>query len=417
MTTTSALRRAALLAGALIVTSLAIGSVQLAALAVPFVLSAAVALVSPRTQPRGRVDVAEQHVAEGDSVQVAVTVQADRPGRVTVVRLRGPAASAFAERTEVLAPDDDDSIVMLSVRASRWGRHQLGSVIVTEFDRALLAAGSTTVSAPAVSVHPAVQPVHAAPAPATTSAGYAGEHRSRATGVGVEVSAVRPFVPGDRLRRVNWRATARTGELTVTTTESERSVDVVVVIDALHDVGPPGATSVDAAVRAASGIIEHHLRLGDIVGALEYGGQQRILAPAAGRTQLVRARDWLLDTRSVVSTATGPLRWPAMFAGGSPLVVVLTPLVDDASAKLLVDLRMRALVVMALDTLPPGTLAPAGSELERLARRLWALERDMLLGRLSDLGIPVVPWAGAAALDATMRDLSRLAAAPRLAVS
>ena len=48
-----------------------------------------------------------------------------------------------------------------------------------------------------------------------------------------------------------------------------------------------------------------------------------------------------------------------------------------------------------------------------LATRLWRIERENVLGRLREHGVPVVAWAGAGSLDLVLRDVSRLASAPR----
>jgi hypothetical protein len=51
-----------------------------------------------------------------------------------------------------------------------------------------------------------------------------------------------------------------------------------------------------------------------------------------------------------------------------------------------------------------------------VAHRLWRLERSVLIGQLSEVGVPVAPWAGAGTLDAMLRDMTRVAMAPRIGV-
>ncbi len=48
-----------------------------------------------------------------------------------------------------------------------------------------------------------------------------------------------------------------------------------------------------------------------------------------------------------------------------------------------------------------------------LGTRLWRLERENVLGRLREHGVPVVAWAGAGSLDLVLRDVARMASAPR----
>jgi hypothetical protein len=69
--------------------------------------------------------------------------------------------------------------------------------------------------------------------------------------------------------------------------------------------------------------------------------------------------------------------------------------------------------VVAVDTLPAGAAPDVSGPWTPLATRLWQLERGNVLGRLREHGVPVVDWAGAGSLDLVLRDVSRLASAPR----
>ncbi len=98
------------------------------------------------------------------------------------------------------------------------------------------------------------------------------------------------------------------------------------------------------------------------------------------------------------------------------LVIALTPLLDEESAAHLAVLRRRGAAVLAVDTLPDDALPDTGDRPAEIARRLWLLERQMLIARLGDLGVPVVRWGGPGSLDAVLHDLARMAAAPRPAL-
>ena len=78
------------------------------------------------------------------------------------------------------------------------------------------------------------------------------------------MAEVRPFRAGDRLRRINWPVSSRTGTLHVTATWSDRDTEVVLLLDTEHDLGisegvDGRASSLDIAVRAAAAIAEHYL--------------------------------------------------------------------------------------------------------------------------------------------------------------
>ena len=49
-----------------------------------------------------------------------------------------------------------------------------------------------------------------------------GDYRSNVLGVGTELAQVRPYAPGDDVRRIDWNVTARTGETHVRVHMAER---------------------------------------------------------------------------------------------------------------------------------------------------------------------------------------------------
>lgn len=61
---------------------------------------------------------------------------------------------------------------------------------------------------------------------------WAGQRRTRARGVGSDLLSARPFAHGDDVRRIDWAATARTGELHAHTTLADRALHVHLVMDA-----------------------------------------------------------------------------------------------------------------------------------------------------------------------------------------
>ena len=121
--------------------------------------------------------------------------------------------------------------------------------------------------------------------------------------------------------------------------------------------------------------------------------------------------EWLLDVRA------DPIEhehdFGAHHVSSDALVMVLTPLIDPRSADMLASLAQFGRYVVAVDTLPVGAAPEVRGPWTPVATRLWHLERGNVLGRLREHGVPVVDWAGAGSLDLVLRDVSRLASAPR----
>ena len=69
--------------------------------------------------------------------------------------------------------------------------------------------------------------------------------------------------------------------------------------------------------------------------------------------------------------------------------------------------------VIVIDTLPDGAFA-GETPWRTLAVRVRLLERRTEIDRLSDLGVPTLAWRGPGTLDEVLRDVARLASAPRV---
>ena len=124
-----------------------------------------------------------------------------------------------------------------------------------------------------------------------------GEHSARAAGEGTEFSGVRGFVPGDRQRRINWPATTRRGSLQLNVFAAERAQDVVIMTDVSADVGEPGATTLDLALRGAAACAGAHLAVRDRVGFISYQRRVSWIAPSSSRRQYSHIMDAMLAAR------------------------------------------------------------------------------------------------------------------------
>ncbi|MEU8235756.1 DUF58 domain-containing protein [Actinoplanes sp. NPDC048967] len=422
---TRALGRTVLLTGLLLVLGVALGRVDLVLLAAPFAVGAAIGLRRmPRSAPELTVDANEEHIVEGGSVGAGLTVANPDviPYDLVVVRTR---TSPWLELRDADRPfaitvaTDGWTAVELPGEATRWGRHEVGPAAArVAACGGLLACRPVVTPARRVRVYPETEPFAATEA-MPAAAGLVGNHRSRRPGEGGELAGVRPFAPGDRLRRIDWRVSLRTRDLHVASTLSDRDAEVLLLLDVLGEAGASGgvkgrASVLDTTVRAAAAIAEHYLQRGDRVSLMEYGSSARRLRAATGRRQYLTVLEWLLDVRADTGDQ-GPHEhvFGAHHVSSDALVMVLTPLVDPRSADMLAGLSQSGRFTVAVDTLPVGVTPPNRSPWTPIATKLWRMERENVLGRLREHGVPVVTWAGAGSLDLVLRDVSRLASAPR----
>ncbi|WP_345536584.1 DUF58 domain-containing protein [Phytohabitans rumicis] len=422
---TRALGRAVLLTGLLLITGVLVGRVDLVVLAIPFAVGTAVALRRrPRERPRIALTVDDAYLAEGDEAAAVVTVgNPDVPAYdLVVVRTRIPRWVRVEEgdrpRLLTLPPGGVEEIELRGP-ANRWGRHPFGPALARAAAcDGLMASRPGIAAARDVKVYPVTEPFDADEA-MPRAAGLVGGHRSRRPGEGGELAGVRIFGPGDRLRRIDWRVSLRTERLHVAATLSDRDAEVVLLLDVLAEAGRSGgvggsASVLDTTVRAAAAIAEHYLHRGDRVSMLEYGTSARRLRPATGRRQYLTVLEWLLDVEAQPSPYEpyDQVFGPHLLSSNA-LVVVLTPLVDGRSAEMVARLARSGRFVLAVDTLPPAAAPPRRTGWSDVAHRLWLLERDNTVGQLREHGVPVVRWAGAGSLDLVLRDVARLASAPK----
>ena len=301
--------------------------------------------------------------------------------------------------------------------STRWGRGQLEDVVMTAFTaQGMLRAERIVPLAGSIRILPLREGFTAIDA-VPSAAGVVGLHRSRRPGEGIDLAGVRPFVAGDRLRRINWPVSTRTGALHVTSTFSERDVEVVVVLDSSVEIGESlgegsSASTIDQAVRAAGSIAEHYLRNGDRVGLLDLARPSRPIRSRAGRSQLNNILEILLEVRPGQLGLHGAQRALSRIPANA-LVIVLSPLLSDEVGEALAGLTRAGRSMIVVDTMPERVSVPEVGPWTQLAWRVQMLRRDNLSASMAAHGVPVVPWLGSGSLDAVLLGLSRMATAAR----
>jgi uncharacterized protein (DUF58 family) len=177
----------------------------------------------------------------------------------------------------------------------------------------------------------------------------AGDHRSSLLGRGTELAQVRPYVPGDDVRLIDWNVTARTTEPHVRVHLAERVLVTWIVLDLSPSMGFGTATrrKADVALGVTLAIGHAATVRGNRVGLVGFGGaSERVLPPTQGRAGLVGLLLALRDGYEPDGTS------------GMPLSLALTRVAAAA--------RQRALVVVVSDFRGPRDWRPA---LLRLAGR------------------------------------------------
>ena len=403
---TGKLRVYIVLAGLGLLAALALGRPELAALASPFAVFVALGLAVARpVEVRAAAEVEYERQLEGRLVNVWLEVTATEPvERLELLLDVGEGLEAEAPNPMLIRLGRGERRELeIPVRCVRWGTYELGNLVWRARDGfGLLTHEGRTAGGNRLKVYPHGETVQRLLRPLETQA-FAGNQVARSRGEGIEFADLRPFTTGDRVRRVNWRATARRGEPWVNETHPERNSDIVLFLDTFAEARHEDLGTLDLAVRAAASLAALYLREKDRVGLVSFGGVLRWLTPGMGSTQRYRIVDALLESEIVFNYAWKDVSViPARVLPPAALVVAVSPLLDDRAVEALADLRARRYDLAIVEVSPVGFTEPGESEADQLAHRLWVLRRDEIRARYERLGVAVASWSDDAPLDAVL---------------
>ncbi|MCB1494643.1 MAG: DUF58 domain-containing protein [Bauldia sp.] len=264
-----------------------------------------------------------------------------------------------------------------------------------------------------------------------------GRHASRLRGRGLNFEELRDYLPGDDVRTIDWKVTARTGTPHVRVMTEERDRPALIVVDQRMSMffgsvlNMKSVTAAEAAALAAFRILDQ----GDRVGGIVFGDEQIAeIRPERSRATLNRFLTALADANGTLRadapnvppiSLTRVLRAVARIAPRNHLIIVLSDFdqVDDETHRLVSGLSRHNDLVLVLVSDPFAEDFPEGLRLIVSDGELQAEVdtgdttqhrnlRDMARGRLAEildwqrtLGVPVLPLSSA---EETLPQLRRL---------
>jgi uncharacterized protein (DUF58 family) len=393
------------------------GRPEIVALAAPFALMVVAGLllgVSPDIDIRLELD--RDRALEGEDVELTLKLSSERQVAELELHLELPQGLSIAEghNPAAIRLGGDLRTVGFRVRAEHWGGYLVGEFAIRARDAFGLFVHDRELDLRVpLKIYPRAEALRHMVRPHDTQV-FSGNQVARAKGEGIEFADLRPFTAGDRIRRINWRASARGRELWVNEHHPERNTDVVVFLDSFTEARRSekstlvrGESTLDLSVRAAASLLAGYVGQRDRVGFVSFGGVLRWLQPGTGLVQLYRVVDALLDTEITLNYAwKGIDLIPAGTLPPKALVVALTPLLDERSVTALLDLRGRGFDLAIVDVSPIPFAEPGREEVEQLAHRLWAMRREALRSRYERVGAAVVEWREGTALAAVVEEVT-----------
>ncbi len=406
---TAKLRVYPALAGLGLVAALALGRPELAALAAPFAVFVGIGLVrARRPQLAVRVELDRERQLEDRHVALDLEVAARRSvGRLEfLVRLPDGLMAEEPNPRLIRLGTGERRELHIPIRCVHWGTYDVGEALWRSRDAfGLLVFEGSLGESRTLKVYPSAETLERLLQPLDTQV-YSGNQVARHRGEGIEFADLRPFTTGDRVRRVNWRATAKRGTPWVNEAHPERNTDVVLFLDTFAEARRGDTGTLDLGVRAAASFATHYLKEKDRVGLVSFGGVLNWLTVTSGTTQLYRIVDSLLDAQILLSYAWKDLDViPTRTLPPRALVIALSPLLDERSVRALLDLPGRGFDLAVIELSPFPFVEEGETETGRLAYRLWRLRRDALRTQYASLGVPIVEWRVGVPLEAMVEEV------------
>lgn len=257
------------------------------------------------------------------------------------------------------------------------------------------------------------QPVHSL---------LSGRHASRLRGRGLTFEELRRYLPGDDIRSIDWRATARLRSTHVRVYSEERDRPVLLVVDQRANMffGSARTTKATAAAELAALAAWRALDVGDRVGAIIFGDEEFVeIKPHRSKGNVLRICHELVRVNNQLSarpdatssnTLNRALRRAANVALHDYLVVLATDYAgdDDTTQELATRLAAHNDVLAVLVYDPLGARLPVQGRMEasdgqqqtsvpdsdRFAQRYeeaFQARSDQIRQRLRSVRIPVLP--------------------------
>jgi uncharacterized protein (DUF58 family) len=338
-----------------------------------------------------------------NAVSLRLASASARPLRLEIADAPPAGFDAEGHRRAVVLPPGGEAAVAYRVSPRARGPAAFGDLHVRARGPLGLAARQWTVPlAREVKVYPDLRALAALPGPTSPEAGRA---RARGPVEGREFESLRGYLPGDDVRAIDWKATARRGAPVVRDWQPERNQTVWTLLDCGRHLSARlagGRTKLDHAVDAALALARAAAARGDRAGAVIFGAEvRRVVPPAGGRAQLGPLAEalHLADARVEESDYAAALDALEARQRRRALVVVFTDLADPetsavllARAALLVRRHLVVVAAVADSEIADAARARPRDEEEAFARvaaeRILA-ERDAAARRLAAAGIRV----------------------------
>ncbi|NLV08397.1 DUF58 domain-containing protein [Halomicrobium mukohataei] len=271
-------------------------------------------------------------VTAEETAELTVAVRLDTAVSVPITVTVDPPVGATGDPATVsLAPGEREGVASTAVTWPVAGSFTVDDVSLSIADTDGLFAQLVELDAgQEVAVSPrAPDDLHVGEGGNPIATGF-GEQASSQLGTGIEPAEIREYVPGDAVRQIDWKATARLDQPHVMEFEGGADRQTILVFDhrATMADGRAGTTKLDYARQLAVAIVDRARTDDDGIGYYAVGddGVTTAISP------LVRTDAWATVRAKLLAAATTEGRSGGVGPRGSPNTRVASRVASDDSA-------------------------------------------------------------------------------------
>ncbi len=339
---------------------------------------------------------------KGDALLENVEIQENIPGEISQEK--------GTDHAYVSLPPGGEVDLALELKDPGRGHYPIGPLTARVRDAFGLYLSERSLAPETLAVMPRPEKIRGTELRPRHLGPWAGAIPSRASGVGTEFYSLRGYVPGDDLKRVNWKATARSNRLIVNEMEAERVTDVMVVLDT--DVSFYEASErelFEQSIKAAASMTSLLLRQGNRVGLILQGEERGIVPPGFGKRQERRILYLLAAAKpgaAIIPTSYVMNLLVRLMLPSRAQTVIISPLLDQGITD---GIRQLVTAGYSVTVLAPSARDPDTytSEAERLAFKVARLERANVLLAIEKM-CTLIQWPAGVPLSRRLREARRI---------
>jgi uncharacterized protein (DUF58 family) len=209
-----------------------------------------------------------------------------------------------------------------------------------------------------------------------------GEHQVNRPGDGFDFFALREYVPGDTMRAINWKASARSGKMMVNQMERTTAAEVAVFVDgrAILNVGPEDRSPRVLSGRSVASFVDFLFKAKDTARVVLYSDHVREIEPQPAERMIPLIMETMAELQPKGEYPfVEAVRQVLPSLKPSTPVILVSPLLDDGTiiegaSILLANGMILTVIAPAVHELPGLDAAFAGALLEERARTVRELQ-------------------------------------------